>query len=178
MDTPTHAMLPVIIVAGWDLRHGRLQRLTSARYLSLALFGALPDLLNPHLSLEARHASWSHGLPFLATLALAVVVAAYALPQRISLRFACLLVLAYALHLACDAVAGGIAWLYPFSDHILGRYFVPPAWWIGLDFVCALTIYFLFRAIPGWQRNRRVGLQQQKTRAHDDRRHECAEQQA
>lgn len=75
-------------------------------------------------------------------------------------RLAALLSFAYGLHLACDAVSGGITWLAPFSARIIGDYYVPPRWWIPLDFIFILAAYLQLRAWPNlrtWRRSRPAG---------------------
>jgi membrane-bound metal-dependent hydrolase YbcI (DUF457 family) len=144
MDTVTHALLPVIICAtAWrDKRPewfaGRKQ------WFYLALAGALPDLLTPHLSIDARWSSWSHGLPF--WLALSVVLLMVCSRWQLAVGAS----LAYGLHLFCDGISGGVNLLYPFRTWIWGDYWVPPLYWIPLDIVCVLTCYWFFRLRPLW----------------------------
>jgi membrane-bound metal-dependent hydrolase YbcI (DUF457 family) len=66
MNTVTHALIPAI-VAGICARAYRDPKkrsgiLSSKDILIIGVFGAAPDLLNPHLSLDARYTSWSHSL--------------------------------------------------------------------------------------------------------------------
>jgi hypothetical protein len=64
MDTVTHALLPVIITTV-ALRDTRPDWLCGrGGLIVIGIAGALPDLLSPHLSIESRLNSWSHGLPF------------------------------------------------------------------------------------------------------------------
>jgi len=58
MNVLTHALLPAVLAAPLLPQTSR-----RAFYLSggiVAIAGALPDLLTPHLSLAARYASYSH----------------------------------------------------------------------------------------------------------------------
>lgn len=63
MNTVTHALIPAI-AAGICVRAFRPPEqgsrcLGGKDIVLIGLFGAAPDLLNPHTSLEARYASWS-----------------------------------------------------------------------------------------------------------------------
>ena len=153
MNTLTHALLPVV-GASMD---GKRSPLCGGRYwngrraLFLAACGAAPDLLDPHLSIAARHASWSHGIPALAAFSVLLLAAGYAGKWGLDTRLAIWGSAAYALHLFCDAVSGGIAPLYPFSAAVVGEYYVPPTVWLSLDMACALTVYLLMLALPRWR---------------------------
>ena len=64
MDTVTHALLPVIVTAV-VLRDKKPDWLLGrSGFVIIGIAGALPDLLSPHLSIDSRLNSWSHGLPF------------------------------------------------------------------------------------------------------------------
>ena len=153
MNTVTHALLPVIAAGLYersyalkDQQRGTLRPKTIA---VIGIFGAAPDLLNPHLSLAARYASWSHGLFFWALLTLGLV--RYAVINR-SKRSIWTTVAwlsgAYLLHMACDAISGGIAWAYPFGQQVIGARIVTHIWWTPLDIAGFVTAYLIFRAIP------------------------------
>ena len=145
MDIFTHALLPVILVGAIakrpDLR-GRWQ------LVSIGIAGALPDILCPHLSLEARMASWSHGIPCWFMLTIVMLMISYFSRRRIAAGFASLLSGAYFLHMMCDAISGGVNFFHPFGNGSWGDYWVDPIWWIPLDIACFLTVYFMFRVAP------------------------------
>jgi len=65
--------------------------------------------------------------------------------SKVSNRCSTVLIGAYILHLFCDAVAGGVAFLYPVKPVVTGDYYVSALWWIPLDVVCSLTAYFIWR---------------------------------
>ncbi|MBX3740670.1 MAG: metal-dependent hydrolase [Akkermansiaceae bacterium] len=118
MDTLTHALAPVILVkictrrtedAGWRV------------LLPIAGAGALPDLLNPHLSLEARVASWSHGLPCWALVTMIFLLGSMLMSRHFRPRTAVACSAAYLFHLVCDAISGGINWLSPFGTFQWGE---------------------------------------------------------
>ena len=145
MDTITHALAPVILTR---LAFGKPAWMPRFGLVAIGVAGAMPDLVNPHLSLAARMTSWSHGLPFWG--GLTVVLLGFALVKRrlLPVRLAVLLSAAYLLHMVCDAISGGINWMFPVGNFVWGDYFVDPVWWIPLDVVCVLTAYVMFRLVP------------------------------
>ncbi len=161
MDTVTHALLPVIITAV-ALRDKRPDWLRGrGGWIVIGIAGALPDLLSPHLSIDSRLNSWSHGLPFWLLLS-SLILLSSTLPRSLwNWRLALIAWLAYGLHLFCDGISGGINLLYPYRTLIWGDYWVPPIYWIPLDIVCVLTCYWMFRLKPLWQKRRK-----QKAAAH------------
>lgn len=145
MNTVTHALIPVICVrlmarpGTWLGRWGPVK---------IALAGALPDLLNPHLSLEARMTSWSHGIPAWLAFSAILITLSLLSQRRFHLGLALCLSGAYLLHIACDAISGGVNLLYPLRDWVVGDFWVHPIWWVPLDVTFILLCYFLFRVIP------------------------------
>lgn len=158
MDTITHALAPVIITR---LALGKPAWMPPRGLLLIGLAGAMPDLLNPHLSLASRMTSWSHGLPFWGSLTVALLLFAMMKRKLLPVRLAVLLSAAYLFHMVCDAISGGINWLYPVRRFVWGDYFVDPVWWIPLDVVCVLTAYVLFRLVPLRARVREARERQQ-----------------
>ena len=145
MNTVTHALMPVValrLVAG-DKRVGWKS------YLGLALAGAAPDLLDPHLALAARWTSWSHGLPFWVAFSLILLLVSLAWRRKLSPWLAAGMSAACALHIFCDAISGGVNLLYPVKFFLWGEYWVDPALWIPLDMVLMILAYILFRWLPG-----------------------------
>ena len=146
MDTVTHALLPVILTrAAFGKRATWLGRWG---LVAIGIGGALPDLLTPHLSLESRLSSWSHGLPFWLLLTAGVISASLASRGRFDFRLATMVSGAYLLHILCDAVSGGVNFLYPYRDLVWGGYWVDPIYWIPLDILCISICYWLFRIAP------------------------------
>jgi putative exporter of polyketide antibiotics len=153
MNTVTHALLPVIAAGLYErsyaAKSSRRRTLSPNAIALVGVFGAAPDLLNPHLSLAARYTSWSHGLFFWASLTTTFVL--YGAVRRLKRPYWLIvpwLSGAYLLHLGCDAISGGIAWAYPFGYQIIGARIVSYRWWVPLDLVCGVTAYLIFRAIP------------------------------
>lgn len=145
MDVFTHTLAPVIITR---LTVGHPPWIRKYGFIVIGIFGALPDLLNPHLSLAARLSSWSHGIPFWGGLTVALLVLSITRRSWIDTRLAVILSMAYLFHMICDAISGSINWLYPLADFIRGDYYVDPIYWIPLDVICFLITYYLFRIAP------------------------------
>jgi hypothetical protein len=160
----THALLPACLaLIGDDLRLAsrREEAFPEWSIPAIALFGALPDICTPHLSLEARYSSWSHTLVFLGGLIPFCIWVATAFPKGRRLLVACTCWIAAALHLAADAVAGGIPWLMPWympevtPNHrvgILGDFYIHPDYWIFSDAFFVIFTWIL------------IGLRQQLRR--------------
>jgi membrane-bound metal-dependent hydrolase YbcI (DUF457 family) len=132
----THTLLPVCLALGVEnasLATGRGHVFPRWGLMAIGFFGALPDLCSPHLSLEARYSSGSHTLWFLGVLLplCAMTAVFFEREGRWKLAIGCWL--AAALHLASDAVAGGIPWLRPWRTEILGGYLIPPNHWLWYD---------------------------------------------
>lgn len=127
----THGLSPVVGFGFADLLGGR--KLERGDLILIAIAGAAPDVLSPHLSLDARLNSWTHNICFL----LGAIPVFFALAHRFAshrwLVIGTLMALATAFHLFCDAISGGIAWLHPFSDEIIARRWVPYSYWFALD---------------------------------------------
>ncbi len=145
MDIFTHALAPVILIR---LFVGKQPWLRPWSLVAVGLAGAMPDLLNPHLSLEARHTSWSHGLPFWVVFSLLVWVVTRFGKLASSWKLALLISLAYLFHMICDSISGGVDWFYPTGSLLVGGYFVDPIYWVPLDVILFLTTYYLFRLAP------------------------------
>jgi hypothetical protein len=145
MNVITHALAPVVLTRlciGWRKPQPR------RTWLLIGLAGALPDLLNPHLSLEARMTSWSHGIPFWAGFSVLLLVVSLCTRKRLPPWLALLMSAAYLFHLFCDAISGGLNLLYPARDLFWGEYWVPPWTWAPLDVLFTLVTYTLFRILP------------------------------
>jgi membrane-bound metal-dependent hydrolase YbcI (DUF457 family) len=151
MDTITHALIPVICVR---LAAGRKHWLGRWGLVQIGLAGALPDLLNPHLSLESRMISWSHGLPFWIAFSVIILITSFIIRDKLSPQVAACMSAAYILHIGCDAISGGVDLFYPFGTWILGYYWVDPMLWIPIDIVLILVAYMMFRILPGLKNRR------------------------
>ncbi|MCW1886806.1 metal-dependent hydrolase [Luteolibacter flavescens] len=146
----THVLLPVCIALTAEcvsLAKGRGHVFPPWGLVLVGAFGALPDVCTPHISLADRHASWSHTVWFLAGMApfAAMVVTLFEKQGRWWLALACWL--AVLLHLIGDAVAGGIAPLYPWRTEVVGDYYIAvPDWmWYEIGFVLLTWVLVRFR---------------------------------
>ena len=142
MNTVTHALMPVGLS---KLGLGEAWRPKRWEWLALAVAGAAPDLINPHIYLEDRMTSLSHGVPAWLAFSMALVVGTYVTELRLKRRLAVLMSFAYLLHIICDAISGGVNLLYPYGDLIWGDYWIGLVWWIPIDTVLLLTCYYHFR---------------------------------
>ena len=147
MNIFTHTLLPIVGVqvfqrtktigpdAYWDRK----------KIFWVGFFGALPDLLNPHLSLEARYSSWSHGIPAIFAIPILLLIFRSLAHKKIDTKLILWLSGAYLFHSFSDMISGGIALLYPFHSSVIGDYYISPIWWFHIDFACVFTAYLLYR---------------------------------
>lgn len=151
MMVGTHSLLPVcgcLLADRISMSTGRERMFTGRQLCVIGVFGMLPDILSPHFSLESRQVSLSHTVWFLMGIFLLAPLVRL-IPERgsrLPVAIACWI--AYALHLAADAVSGGIAWLYPWRDVVLGRYWIEPQYWIWYDAGFILLVWFIYRVLP------------------------------
>jgi membrane-bound metal-dependent hydrolase YbcI (DUF457 family) len=130
------------------MRSGRPQMFTGRQLCLIGFFGFLPDILSPHISLEARHNSLSHTLWAVLAMALLVPLTGFSIEKGSRLPVAIACWLAYILHLAADAISGGIAWLYPWRDEVVGRDFIPAVDWIWYDAGFIILVWAIYRVFP------------------------------
>lgn len=153
----THSLLPVCgcLFANRTAKMvGKPRLFTGSSLCIIGAFGMLPDILAPHFSLEARQSSLSHTVWFLIVLATFTPLIGRLARRgsRIAMGIACWM--AAVLHLTVDAISGGIAWLYPWRDDVIGRYFIPPQDWIWYDVAFIVFVWSLYRVIPHYKRKR------------------------
>ena len=158
MNTVTHALLPVIAAAacesGFQLFKARRNHWSCKQLLLIGLFGAAPDLLNPHLSLEARYTSWSHSIWFWAALSVLLYIFTLAKRHVLPLLLTFWLSFGYLAHIVLDGFSGGIAWNYPWHKGVIGEYYINPVWWVPVDVGLFIIAYFLLRIIPKYKERR------------------------
>ncbi len=143
----THGLSPLVGIGFADLAAGR--QLERANLILIALAGAAPDILSPHLSLDARLHSWTHNLWFLLGSIPVWLLLAHRFADTRWLTTGLLMVFATGFHLFCDAISGGIAWLYPYSDEVIARRWVPYSWWLALD-----ALFMVLTGLLWWLRQR------------------------
>lgn len=154
----THALLPVSVCLGADhvrLLAGRERWFGAAGLVVVAVFGVLPDLCSPHLSLADRYDSWSHTTAFLAGVVLMAATAGsfFETGLRGVVTAACWL--AAALHLAADALSGGIVWLAPWREQVLGGSLIPFRYWLWADLGFAVLVMVQVR-LNRWLEGRAI----------------------
>lgn len=152
MDTVTHALAPVIITR---MVFGQPAWVGKRGFWIIGIAGALPDLLNPHLSLEARMSSWSHGLAFWGLFTFLAIAAACFNKPRFPPKLAIAASLAYVFHMFCDGISGGVDLFRPFGSFVWGDYYVDPKFWVPLDIVLLLIFYFQLRVLPSYMKKQR-----------------------
>ena len=130
-----------------DVATGR--RLERVSLILIAIAGAAPDVLSPHLSLADRLSSWTHNIWFLIGSAPAWFLIARKFADSRWFATGSLMVFATAFHLFCDTIAGGIAWRYPYDNAVIARRWVPYQWWIILD-----AIFVALTGLLWWLRQR------------------------
>jgi membrane-bound metal-dependent hydrolase YbcI (DUF457 family) len=162
MNTITHALLPVIAAALYErsylVEEQRRLAFSTKRLIVIGIFGAAPDILNPHISLDARYTSWSHGIVFWVIITMCLVILHLTRRKVFPIHLMAWLSGSYLLHIGCDAISGGIAWNYPFGRSVIGAFYVNPIWWIPLDVLLSILAYGLFRAIPSQRQLRTKDL--------------------
>ncbi|ACB75143.1 metal-dependent hydrolase [Opitutus terrae] len=137
MNVLSHALLPALAAA--PLLPRRTPREFYAAAGIVALAGALPDVLHPHLSLAARYASWSHTVFAFTGGTMVFVLLAMFARRRLPLIALLLAPVAYASHLGLDGLSGGVAWLYPLSREVLSHRLIRYPYWFPIDVVLAAT---------------------------------------
>jgi hypothetical protein len=138
MQFPTHACIPALaamLVDSIRVQKGR-ERLFPGKFLiAIGVAGALPDFLNPHISLAARLSSWTHTLWFILA-----IYPVYGVVSRIWYRKRWLLLthwlwLATMAHLVIDTLSNGTRPLFPFGPVISYRVIPRGLFWSISDFV-------------------------------------------
>jgi Ca2+/Na+ antiporter len=144
MTPVSHALLPVFF--GQKLISVR-DGIPAFREVSIVAFcGALPDILSPHLSLESRYTALSHSVYALGIFIALIGIASIFSPLLRRLSILC--ILAYAGHIACDMISGGVALFYPQRIHVYGDAYIPHWLWITSDGLLLLYIYLVYRWLP------------------------------
>ncbi len=146
MSPITHAILPVMLAYPWFPK--RRHRPVTGVSVFLAISGALPDMLDPHITLDARYNSWSHTVFAWAGFSSFLFLAFVRWRGHLAARTAIFGSLAYGLHIVCDLVSGGGRPLLPFVHKPWGGDYVPSWTWGASDLALLLFVYFVYRWIP------------------------------
>jgi len=145
MFATTHIALPVIAAQALNLRNFvkcGTPLFTRWQFIAIGICGMLPDIVNPHLGLEARYSSGSHTAWFFFGYSLLSIISAKFLPQRHKLTLH-LCWFAVLLHIICDLASGGINPIPPYSG-IIGDYWIAPEAWLYTDLFCIITAYVFY----------------------------------
>ena len=137
----THALSPVVAIGVYQLIvHKRLDW----KFLAwVAVAGAAPDCLDPHITLEARQTSWSHSLVGFGIVTFFPTMLCL---FRCKLSYLLLLAMcsAYLWHLFCDGIAGGVPYLYPIQTTIAGATYIHFSTWLYYDAFFVIATYVLW----------------------------------
>jgi hypothetical protein len=114
----------------------------------VAVCGILPDLLSPHIYLEARYGSSSHTLWAWLGFALIVLIAGRLWNRHFGPRLQILCIVAYGLHLACDMISGGITLFHPLSSVVYGGQLISYLMWYVSDVLLFLYAWLDWRVLP------------------------------
>lgn len=154
MSPITHAILPVLVMRKWFPQVSGRPVVRAA--VTVALAGVLPDLLSPHLTLEARHLSLSHSAAGFLLFLVAVAGIGRMRPEILDTRLAAMCAAAYGLHLIVDMFSGGVALAHPASYEIYGGTILSMWVWVLSDAVLLSYVYVEFRWLPLRRRIRPV----------------------
>lgn len=146
MSPVTHALLPLFFGHRWIPQNNRIPSFKISGLIALS--GLLPDILSPHLSLEARYASLPHSLTGLACFAALVAVICVTKIGAAHKKIGALCIAAYAAHIFCDLIAGGVPLFRPFSRIIVGQNYIPYWTWDAADLVLIVYVYLTYRWLP------------------------------
>lgn len=158
MNTVTHVLAPVLLFSTVELI--RKRPLDWRIVILVGLFGGAADLLDPHLALQARFTSWTHCIAGFGVLLFLPLVACFF--KRLKWKHFFWFSFAYALHLFCDAIAGGICLWRPFNDLVVGKYYSMPAHWWYYDGVCVLLIFIIWDLNRKWHKTRLLWWKKEK----------------
>lgn len=147
MTPVTHALLPLFLGRRWLPKRsdGAPSRGASG---AVALAGVLPDVINPHLDLEARDDAFSHSL--FAWMLFAGILALAARHPRLAphRRILALCGAAYAIHIACDLITGGVPLFSPVESLVWGDAWLPFRSWFVFDGALLAYAYLVYRWLP------------------------------
>lgn len=150
MSPISHALLPTFIGRRWISTTN--DKPTAREFFLIAFCGVLPDILSPHWTIESRHASLSHTIYALGLFSSAIFIASRAFPLLKRLSLLC--IFAYALHIFCDAIAGGVNLFYPYQSKVYGRHYLPFLAWLISDAALLFYVYMIYRWVPMRKRMR------------------------
>lgn len=122
----------------------------------VGMTGIIPDLINFHLTLAARHNSISHTIWF--PLLFFIICSGVILTIK-TIRNSLIFWLPFAIstHLFLDGISGGIRLFFPHTS-IIGKYYLMPAWW-GITDICFFLLLIVTYRIS-FKENRMIKAEQ------------------
>jgi len=143
----THSLLPITAKQIVELRQAQLPayRTQLRHWAVVGIFGSLPDILDPHISLGARCDSFSHAWPFTMAVLLACGIYGILARRRESGRLALWGAAAYAAHVLGDIVSGGLDFFR--TGRAIGDYWITPCLWPVSDLLFIVAFILLNRII-------------------------------
>lgn len=143
MNFITHSLLPVTIKQALDLKSSEEKKFSIQlmEWIAIAGFGTLPDLLDFHTTVFERWTSWSHAWPTTtAIFAGGWICLLFFRKHRLG-RLAAWCGTAYALHIPCDIVSGGIDFFS--SGRVIGGWWISFFFWPFID-IGLIALFLLF----------------------------------
>lgn len=141
-----HFALPAISVIGYEyLVSEKKSELPKVKLSSLAiigLVGLIPDMFYPHLGGGSHLHSNSHSVWAMFLFMGAITLLYYALSVKKETKFLIFLLFSLVSHYILDFFSGGIKWLYPFSEQVIGIRLIPFGAYVLADFV-SLSMFFI-----------------------------------
>jgi hypothetical protein len=140
MNFITHSLLPVTIKQYAEIKSK--DKLGFSRqwkgWVAIALFGTLPDLLDFHMTVVERWTSYSHQWPMTAAFFSAGWICFALFRKHYWARIAPWCGTAYALHIPCDIVSGGLDFFK--TGNVIGAWWISFLAWPAID----ITLIVLF----------------------------------
>ncbi len=160
MNVITHALAPALLATPFLPKASQPEFFKSVALIGVA--GMLPDLLHPHLSLASRYSTWTHSVFALGGFGALLLLARAVSPNRLSWQVAAWMWFAFALHMATDAVSGGIAPFQPASAEIMkpATRWIPYRWWWwcdGASILIAVTVWGVMLPRLSWRKSQDTG---------------------
>jgi CDP-diglyceride synthetase len=145
----THFAVPVIAVAIYESIAGRKPAnpfLKLSSLLTFGLVGLIPDAFYPHLGGGSHYHSFSHSIWAMGFFLVMITLIYQFLSPHRNLKFRLFLWLSLLSHYVLDFFSGGIKWLYPFNDAVIGIPLIPTGAWVLIDFfLLGVTIFMVYR---------------------------------
>jgi hypothetical protein len=141
-----HFAVPAISVIAYEyLVSKKKTEVPKVNTSSLAIIGSvglIPDMFYPHLGGGSHLHSNSHSIWAMFLFLGAITLLYYALSVKKETKLLIFLLFSLISHYILDFISGGIKWMYPFSEQVIGVRLIPFGAYVMADFVL-LSIFFL-----------------------------------